>query len=67
MKKINSTKLSLNRETLVTLSPEMLEGVNGGLIVPPIGPATRTIQKTIQYTRDLVTRLANCNGGPQAQ
>lgn len=57
-------KLSLDRETLVTLQPDVLEGVNGGLVLPTtsLPPlTTRTVTKTIQYTRDLVTRLANCN------
>ena len=64
MKKDLKTKLSLNRETLVSLQPDALEGVNGGVVLPtrplPLPVPTTTIQKTIQYTRDLVTRVANC-------
>ena len=41
MKKI-SKKLSLNRETLATLSPDLLDAINGGQAVTGITPRTTT-------------------------
>jgi hypothetical protein len=55
MKKISTGKLSLNRETLVTLSPDALDGVNGGR-----GGGRNTVVETIRITtRYLCPQLSN--------
>ena len=49
MKKV-SRKLSLNRETIATLSPELLDGVGGGQAIASVAP-TRTLTTVTTVTR----------------
>ena len=50
MKKI-SKKLSLNRETLATLSPELLDSVGGGQAIASL--PTRTVTTILPTTRPI--------------
>jgi hypothetical protein len=60
MKKI-SKKLSLNRETLATLSPELLDAINGGQgnqsVASAITPRTTTITTTVPPSYGCQSRI----------
>ena len=58
-------RLSLERETLVPLSPSDLDKVNGGDLFNTIGLVTRYVCRP---TVELATRAFNCNDpAPQAK
>jgi hypothetical protein len=71
MKKIDGKKLSLNRETLVTLSPDTLEGVNGGRRGGGGNTVVQTIKITTRYLCPQLSNLVcpatrvNCPPAPQ--
>ena len=75
MKKI-SKKLSLTRETLATLSPDLLDGVGGGQAIA--SGTTRTVTTVTTITPPVSNRvcpsrvlcpppLGGGNGGPKGQ
>lgn len=70
MKK-QSRKLNLGRETLIPLTSGALDGINGGALPGPTGPATLTSGPSLPHTRmfhcdPMQTRFfCTQTGGPQ--
>jgi hypothetical protein len=59
MKKLNTNKLALNKETLVCLDAAALDNVHGGILPgdQPMPPNTGdVVRQTVRYTRDAIQK-----------